>query len=287
MTNKRINFRSGVPDILYKRAGGTCSVPRCKNPTMGPFCNDSEAVNLGVACHIYSAAKNGPRGYADKDPQFISSEKNGIWCCVHHAALIDKKNGKDYPAATLFAWKKLAEARTLKQMNDIPSPLGWISSIEFLKYENLKMPPKVDLSRRTFIFGRNCSGKSSLMEAAACISQSKYAERFRRSRIAPNLMEDTPDFKAKIIYSTVDTLSKEVTVEVTNGVPKRFDGGTQCLLPPGDISILYCSSYEQNHKYNEDDVDYLTRYLNIDQSSLIALLKNRNNSLFSGEIKLD
>lgn len=131
---KRLDFNKGVPDILYKQAGGRCSVPRCNNPTMGPYYDHEGAVNMGVACHIYSASENGPRGWGGKDPEFIKSEKNGIWCCQYHATLIDKKKGKDYPANVLFAWKKLAEARTLKNMNDTPSPLGWVESIEFTEF---------------------------------------------------------------------------------------------------------------------------------------------------------
>lgn len=86
---KRIDFARGIPDILFKRAGGHCSVPRCKIPTMGPFNDDIGAVNMGIACHIFSAAENGPRGRGGKDADFIRSAENGIWCCAAHAALID------------------------------------------------------------------------------------------------------------------------------------------------------------------------------------------------------
>lgn len=283
MSKDRINFKYGIQDTLYKKTNGKCSFPRCNNPTMGPT-NDGSVVNMGIACHIYSASPRGPRGQGGKDADFISSEKNGIWCCVKHAGLIDKNNGRDYPAATLFAWKNLAEARVKKQMDDIPSPLGWVSSIELLKFENLKNPPKINLSRKTFIFGRNCSGKSSLMEVAASICQSKYSTRFKRSNTISHQI-DYPDVKSQIIYSTVDSFSKTFTIEVKNGVPARFDGTTQCILPPGDITVIYCSSHENRHHYNEDDIDFITRYLNIDESSLLSIIKHRTNELISGEIK--
>ena len=93
---KRINFKSNVPDILYRQAGGRCSTPRCKNPTMGPYYDGDGAVNQGVACHIYSASEDGPRGWGDKDENFISSADNGIWCCQYHASLIDKNKGIIY-----------------------------------------------------------------------------------------------------------------------------------------------------------------------------------------------
>ena len=74
---------------------------------------------MGVACHIYSASENGPRGQGNKNSEFLGSEENGIWCCQYHANLIDKNNGVDYPVSTLFMWKKLAEARVLKEMNEV------------------------------------------------------------------------------------------------------------------------------------------------------------------------
>ncbi|MCP4119332.1 MAG: hypothetical protein GY737_28840 [Desulfobacteraceae bacterium] len=92
--NGRINFNRGVPEILYRKAGGKCSVPRCKKPTMGLFYESDGTVNMGVACHIYSAAENGPRGRGGKRAEFISSDKNGIWCCQYHASLIDKNKGE-------------------------------------------------------------------------------------------------------------------------------------------------------------------------------------------------
>ena len=55
-SEKRIDFKSGVPDLLYRQAGARCSVPRCTNPTMGPYYANEGAVNMGVASHIYSAA---------------------------------------------------------------------------------------------------------------------------------------------------------------------------------------------------------------------------------------
>ena len=62
---KRIDFKSGVPDLLYRQAGGRCSVPRCSNPTMGPYYAKDGAVNMGVASHIYSAAEASRPGNHD------------------------------------------------------------------------------------------------------------------------------------------------------------------------------------------------------------------------------
>ena len=182
LEKSRIDFKSGVPETLFRSVNGHCSVPRCKKPTTGPFYELIDSVNMGVACHIYSAAKDGPRGQGGKYKEFIESAENGIWCCQYHAAIIDKKKGVDYPASTLFAWKKLAEARVRKQMSDIPSPLGWVESIEFLTpHAHGFATPKILLSRYTILTGGNGRGKTALLEAAAAICNSKYFDRVSSS----------------------------------------------------------------------------------------------------------
>ncbi len=259
----RIEFAANVPDLLYKLAGGRCSVPRCRNPTMGPFYGRDGAVNMGVACHIYSASRNGPRGHGGKDREFICSERNGIWCCQYHAALIDKSDGIDYPAGVLFQWKKLAEARTRKQMNDSPSALGWVDSIKFTSFLSRKQLPIVHLSRCTIIWGPSASGKTSLLEIAASINQSKYADRFNGTRKLGGDGKYYPvTVSATVVYSTVDTLSKEVNLEISGQELKRAEGTTPCLLPPGDLEIIYCSTTDCYRRQHEDDIDFMMRVLN-------------------------
>ena len=104
----RIDFSVSVKETLYKRAA-RCSVPRCNKPTAGPFSSNAGAVNVGMACHIYSAAEEGPRGRGGKDDELIRSAENGIWCCSYHGHLIDKGRGADYPAPCFLLgknWRK-------------------------------------------------------------------------------------------------------------------------------------------------------------------------------------
>ncbi|MEN1479076.1 hypothetical protein AAIH16_36440, partial [Pseudomonas aeruginosa] len=95
----------------------------------------------------------------------------------------------------------------------MPSPLGWVDAIEFSEYENLINPPRITLSRNTLIFGRNCSGKTSLMEAAASVSNSIYAENFCGTYKDGAYLK----YKVQIKYSTVDTLNKTLELEMSNG----------------------------------------------------------------------
>lgn len=292
MTNRdnaektRIDFRSGVPDALFKQAGGRCSVPRCKNPTMGPYYDRGGAVNMGVACHIYSASKNGPRGQGGMSAGFISSEQNGIWCCQYHGGLIDKDNGRDYPAELLFAWKELAEARVRKQMNDLPSPLGWVDSIELTNFSVLKSPPKIKLFRYTLMWGRHISGKTSLLEIAASVTNSRFADRFNGTKKLGADGEYHPvTFAGKVVYSTVDSLEKKIYLDINGPQISRRDGLRACLLPPGDLEVIYCSSPESKKRDGEDDVDFLMRVLNVDKSALYAICDVGTKSVMPGDIR--
>jgi len=289
MPANRFEFEKGVPDALFRKVGGQCSVPRCQNPAMGPSLDGSSAINMGVACHIFSAAQNGPRGRGGKDEQFICSEENGIWCCAYHASLIDKKKGKDYSADTLFAWKKLAEARILKQMNDIPSPLGWVESIEFTLFPlKQSAPPKIILSRRTLIYGKNGSGKSSLMQMAASVTHSRHGTRFNATKVKNNQGKyEQASFSFRAIYSTVDTLNRQVDVEITGDMITRYENRNRCLLPPGDVEFIYCSDNDSIKNSSEDDLEYFARTLDIDKSAVYALTEIGTKTVFPGAMKFE
>lgn len=280
---KRINFKSGVADLLYRQAGGRCSVPRCTNPTMGPHYASEGAVNMGVACHIYSAAEDGPRGWGGQGEAFISSEANGIWCCQYHSVLIDKKKGRDYPATQLFAWKELAEARARKQMNDVPSPLGWVDSIEFTAFVRHLELPRVELSRCSLLWAENGAGKSALMQVAAATSDARHGERFLDATVQDAAGNRRPArFAARVTYSTVDTVNKSIDIEISERALTRTVGITPCLLPPGDIEMIYCSEQSRMRLDHEDDLDFLMRVLNLDKSALLALSRLSKGVLMPG-----
>ncbi|WP_131546531.1 hypothetical protein [Pectobacterium brasiliense] len=276
---RRINFKNGVPDILYRQAGGRCSVPRCKNPTMGPYYNHDGAINMGVACHIYSAAEDGPRGWGEKDADFISSEQNGLWCCAYHASLIDKSNGKDYSTGTLFAWKELAEARTRKQMNDTPSPSGWVDKIAVEKFSNNSIKPKITLSRWTLIYGNHGVGKTALLEFAASVSNSKYADRFMNN--------NDEIFESTINYSTADSFDKTIVVKIFNKNFTRVENNRDCLLPPGDLEVIYCDIDDISPQEHEDHIGLMQRVLNVDKAALMSLCSIGTKTLMAGEIKFE
>lgn len=275
---KRLNFSKRTKNLIFGKVDGKCSVPRCKNPAMGPHINSEGSVNMGVACHIHSAAKNGPRGWGHKDQDFIESEANGIWCCAYHAELIDKNKGDDYTPDTLFSWKKLAEAKVIKRMNDVPSPLGWVDSIMITEFPLENIAPKVSLSRFTLIYGDNCVGKSVLLELTSCISNSKCAERFMNNKYS---------FTGKVNYSTVDSYSKELEIKINNTELYRYENNLKTLLPPGDLEIIFCSEKDLRHEEHEDDIDFFMRILNVDKCALFTLIEQGTTLLHPGKMKFE
>lgn len=234
---------------------------------------------MGVACHIFSAAKNGPRGWGDKGADFISSEKNGLWCCQYHAALIDKNKGNDYSVGTLFSWKELAEARVRKQMNDNPSPLGWVESIAINKFTRSGINPKITLSRWTLLYGNQSVGKTSLLEFSASISNSKYSKRFSGNKESI--------FEATVNYSTVDDFDKVLTLSIEDNLFKRIENGQESLLPPGDLEVIYCDVSDLKSKSHEDHIDLMQRVLNVDEAALMSLCSIGTKTLMAGEIKFE
>ncbi|KZK28499.1 hypothetical protein A4F85_12010 [Delftia sp. GW456-R20] len=84
-------------------------------------------------------------------------------------------------------------------------------------------------------------------------------------------------------YTTVDALGKVLKLEITEGVLSRWDGMQLCLLPPGDLEVIYCFEEVRKKLDEEDDVDFLMRVLNLDKSALIALSRTSKGVLMPGE----
>lgn len=53
----RIEYPQRVRRRVVERNGYRCSFPQCAKPTIGPAESAGDSVSTGVACHIYSAAK--------------------------------------------------------------------------------------------------------------------------------------------------------------------------------------------------------------------------------------
>lgn len=267
--SERIDFHPKVAEQIRKRVNFQCSVPRCKNAAVGPATDSTDAsVNLGTACHIFSAAPNGPRGQGGKTEEWIGSVENGIWCCKSHGDRIDKRKGKEFPPETLLAWKALAEARVRVQMNGETSPLGWIDTIELEAGEIYRDPIKLELQKTNILLGDEGSGKSLLFEMAACASDSAHGRRLQSVAAKTALPLKTT---GSIKYSTADKLDVELRFEFSKDSTIRTQDGKVLLAPPSDISVVYFEADRRLKEAHEDDFEYFRRVLQIDPSSLSSM----------------
>lgn len=139
------------------------------------------------------------------------------------------------------------------------------------------------LSKNTINFGKHGSGKTSIIEAAASVSNSKYVERFIESGKEPN----SSIFRAKIIYSTVDHLNKEIDLKIERSKLIRMEQGRPCILPPGDLEVIYCAIPDCSKTDEEDDVDFMMRVLNVDKTALYALADLGTTTIIPGKMHFE
>lgn len=175
----RIEFTQKTKDILAGRAGYQCSHPQCSIITIGPGKNENETSNIGEASHIYSAAKNGPRGQDGLTEEQLKSSENGIWLCKTHARLIDTNNGDGFTASQLISWKKLHEEFIKYHQGRIHNKLHWISKISIIDSDLFQDTTNIELSKITIIESKsNGSGKTAICEWLSSVSSINRLERW-------------------------------------------------------------------------------------------------------------
>lgn len=124
------------------------------------------------------------------------------------------------------------------------------------------------------------------MQIAASITDARHAERFiSSSGQASADGSQKNSFSARLIYTTADALGKVVRLEITEGTLSRWEGTQLCLLPPGDLEVIYCTETSRRRLGQEDDMDFFMRVLNLDKSALIALSRMSIGVLMPGEFK--
>lgn len=123
---ERLEFSSKTKRVLASRVGYRCSNPYCKvKSTIGPGNDSKSIVLLGEAAHIIGAIQDGkdklsPRSDSTKKVSEIISLDNGIWLCKNCHKLVDSKTST-YTVETLKEWKKQAEERQSKVLEEQPS----------------------------------------------------------------------------------------------------------------------------------------------------------------------
>jgi hypothetical protein len=114
----RDDFAQSVKEQLAKRVGYRCSNAQCRQQTSGPQSEETGAINIGVACHITAAARQGPRYDHALTSEGRKSASNGIWLCETCAKLVDS-DVTMYSEAILQDWKEIAEATALLELKGL------------------------------------------------------------------------------------------------------------------------------------------------------------------------
>ncbi|WP_082448690.1 hypothetical protein [Xylophilus sp. Leaf220] len=107
----RQDFPAGVVRKVAERATYICSNPSCHRITIGPDqALPNSSIKTGEAAHICAASPGGPRYDMSQSEQERKGISNAIWLCGACADLVDKNQGKSYPADYLRKWKHDHEA---------------------------------------------------------------------------------------------------------------------------------------------------------------------------------
>lgn len=108
-------FSSDVVLTLSRRAALQCSNPECDILTSGPTDDDSGALNLGEAAHIYGRTEDAARYNSVMTATERSDITNGIWLCRNCHKAVDGDPIR-FPAELLFMWRREHERAILERV---------------------------------------------------------------------------------------------------------------------------------------------------------------------------
>lgn len=268
----RVNFSPKTKHSIAAAVNWQCSVPLCKNPAMGA--DDGTSINGGTACHIFSAAKNGPRGRGGLSDELLEAPSNGLWCCAYHGRVIDTNKGASFPPAQLQMWKKLAEGRVRRAMAVQFAELGWIDKLSvFVDVgPGRHWKPTITFQKNNLLRGKSGAGKTLTLEAVASISDSRHAWRLRKLK----------HFSAQISY---ETLTREGTAKIacdSAGQMWRSLSGSDTAIAPHDIKVLYLPSDQGRFQNDRGGSERLTHALGVNQDILQGLARSVSENPNSG-----
>ncbi|MFS3860675.1 hypothetical protein ACK6VY_14255 [Proteus mirabilis] len=247
----REEFTKKTKDILAGRAGYQCSHPQCSTITIGPGEREDETCNIGEASHIYSAAKNGPRGQGGLTKEELKSPENGIWLCKVHARLIDTNNGEGFTASQLIGWKKLHEEFIKHHQGRISNKLYWISKLSIVDSPLFQKPISIEFSKITIIESNsNGAGKTAICEWLSSVSAINRLERW----------VDCEKLNIEIHLHTPELHLIEVSVD-SGKISYRIDN-LDITSSPFPFTCYFFDSNHLKKKYNKTS-DFFAELINI------------------------
>ena len=270
---KTEDFHPKIKILLAQRAGYQCSLPSCDKITIGPGANSDETSSTGMACHIHSSGKTGPRGQGGLSPEELGSESNGIWCCYTHGKQIDNNKGKNYSPKLLREWKNLHHARLEKNNSGVSTHKGWVDKIIIEKSPLFLPNSSIGLGQVTHVQGKNATGKTAICEWV-----SAYAGDISMSRWT------TSSILVKFDYFTPETKKGEIRVD--NGKLSRTVDGLRLTGNAQQLSVVYLREYSRYNLKKNDDITKVGLALSLDNEVVVQLIEDINKSVNPGNYEL-
>lgn len=262
--SSRSEFSGATKKLIATAVNWQCSVPLCKIPALGV--DNGQTLNGGTACHIFSAAENGPRGRGGLSDKELKDPDNGLWCCASHGRIIDSQQGKSFPAAQLRMWKKLAEGRVRRAMAVEFAELGWMNefSIDVEVRAGAHWSANVVLHKNNLLRGSGPIGKTLLLEALGSISDNGHAWRLRRF----------PRFSVTLAYETLTSVQNVAICCDKDGPILRRHGGAPSAIPPHDMVVMYLPTERIISVTNRSAIQHVAHIIGVDEDVLYGLARS-------------
>ena len=268
------DFHPKTKELLAKRAGYQCSVPSCSRITIGPGSETDETSSTGMACHIYSRSKTGPRGQGNLTPKQLGSEDNGIWCCYDHGKLIDNNKGKSYSVKLLKEWKNLHHARLEKNRSGVSTHKGWVDSFKIQRSPLFASDSSIELGQVTHVQGVNGIGKTAVCEWISAYTGDNTMSRWLSASIM-----------MQIDYFTPETKKGELIV--SNGKTSRKVDGYRLTGTGQQLSVVYLREYSRYNRKEYDDITKVSLALGLDTEVVVQLIEDINASVNPCEYEIE
>lgn len=265
----KADFSPATKKIIQERALFRCVFPGCGIPTTGPGATPKQTASTGTACHIFSAAKKGPRGRGGLTDEQLSAPENGVWACATHGRLIDTNSGGAFPARLLHLWRDLQEAQIKRERDGQDTPLGWLDKIKIQNSALFQPDATLTFGRLTLIQG-SMLGKTALCDWIAASLGARLPNRWVKNS-AP-------------VLSTLTAFAphrRVIDAEITgSGLVAKIDGVARAEIP-ATISCLYVRQGSRNWSDEVDDDELLGSLFSVDASVIRRLLPDiqRNGSI--------
>ncbi len=223
LKRNRADFSRAVKIELAKRSAYRCCFPDCDRTTTGPSQGRDDSVTTGIAAHIFSAQDNGPRGSGGLSFEARQSIENAIWLCAEHAIRIDKNNGMEFPASSLYAYKRIHEEKNRRERDGIAAKIGWIHSLAIDRAPIFRTPAEFQFGKVTVLKGDNQSGKTALCDWLQGISDPNALIRWADPQRPGNLSFEITYLDPLRQKLRVRVQSRDEIEYFVNGEPVPFD----------------------------------------------------------------